>query len=255
MFAVRIIPCLDVKEGRVVKGVQFRNHRDLGAIEDHVAYYRDAGADELVLYDITASCENRRVDTHWVTRVSKLLDIPFCVAGGIRSVEDARAIFKAGADKVSINSPALERPALISELAEEFGNQSIVVGMDSFAKNGEFEIHQYTGSPDKTKTTGRNTIEWAQEVQSLGAGEIVLNCMNQDGLRQGYDVLQLKTLRPFVNIPLIASGGASSASDFLTVFAEAKVDGALAAGVFHERQLSIGELKQFLAQKNVVVRI
>jgi cyclase len=255
MFAVRIIPCLDVKNGRVVKGIQFRNHRDLGAVDQHVVYYREAGADELVLYDITASCENRRVDAHWVTRVSRVLDIPFCVAGGIRSVEDARVIFQAGADKVSINSPALERPALIQELAEEFGSQSIVVGIDSFANEEDFEIHQYTGSPEKTVRTGRKTMEWIEEVQALGAGEIVLNCMNQDGVRQGYDLLQLKKVRPMVKVPLIASGGANSALDFLTAFAEAKVDGALAASVFHERQLAIGELKQFLAQKNIVVRL
>ncbi|HSW70987.1 MAG TPA: HisA/HisF-related TIM barrel protein, partial [Gammaproteobacteria bacterium] len=186
MLGVRIIPCLDVKDGRVVKGVQFRNHRDLGAIEEHAAFYRDEGADELVFYDITASSEDRTVDLDWVTRLSYLLDIPFCVAGGIRTVADARAVFKAGADKISINSPALERPELITELAEEFGSQSIVVGVDSFNNNGLYEVYQYTGSAAKSQKAGRKTLEWVEEVQRRGAGEVVLNCMNQDGIRKGY---------------------------------------------------------------------
>ena len=184
-----------------------------------------------------------------------MLDIPFCVAGGIKSVADARAVFKAGADKISINSPALERPQLIQELAEEFGSQSIVIGIDSYERDGVYEVYQYTGSAKKTRTTGRKTMEWVQEVQALGAGEIVLNCMNQDGVRKGYDIAQLKKVRQVTRIPLIASGGAGSAQDFLAAFADAKVDGALAASVFHERQLAIPELKQFLAQKKVVVRL
>lgn len=255
MLSVRIIPCLDVKAGRVVKGVQFRNHRDLGAIEEHAIFYRDQGADELVFYDITASSENRTVDLGWVTRVSQLLDIPFCVAGGIKTVQDARAVFKAGADKVSINSPALERPYLIQELAQEFGSQSIVVGIDSFENQGDFDVYQYTGSEHKTRTTGRKTLEWVEEVQALGAGEIVLNCMNRDGVKNGYDMEQLKQVRNVARIPLIASGGAGGCDDFLNVFTQARVDGALAASVFHDRQLSIRELKQFLYQQQVVVRL
>lgn len=255
MLSVRIIPCLDVKDGRVVKGIQFRNHRDLGSIEEHAVFYRDQGADELVFYDITASSENRVVDKAWITRVSELLDIPFCVAGGIRSVFDARRIFQAGADKVSINSPALERPQLIQELAQEFGSQSIVVGIDSFQNNDHYEVYQYTGSIAKTQRTGRNTAEWIEEVQTLGAGEIVLNCMNQDGVKKGYDLVQLKKMRALAHLPLIASGGAGSAQDFLYLFAETQVAGALAASVFHERQLSIIDLKQFLAQQQIVVRL
>jgi len=255
MLSVRIIPCLDVKDGRVVKGVQFRNHRDLGSIEEHAIFYRDQGADELVFYDITASSENRMVDKNWVTQVSQLLDIPFCVAGGIRSVSDARAVFKAGADKISINSPALERPKLIQELAHEFGSQSIVVGIDSFKNNDDYEVYQYTGSQAKTKKTGRKTTEWVQEIQALGAGEIVLNCMNQDGVKNGYDLAQLKRVRQLTHTPLIASGGAGSVQDFLSAFKEAEVDGALAASVFHERQLSISDLKKFLAQQQIVVRL
>ena len=255
MLAQRIIPCLDVKDGRVVKGVQFRQHRDMDAIEDHALFYSDGAADELVFYDITASVENRTVDLSWVTRLSRCLDIPFCVAGGIRTVEDARRVFKAGADKISINSPALERPKLIQELALEFGSQSIVVGMDSFANNADHEICLYTGSAEKTQSTGRKTLEWLQEVQALGAGEIVLNCMNQDGFKKGYDIAQLKKLRMFCQLPLIASGGAGRAYDFFRVFSEAKVDGALAASIFHERQLSISALKQYLKQQNLVVRL
>lgn len=255
MLSARIIPCLDVKDGRVVKGVQFRNHRDLGSIEEHALFYRDQGADELVFYDITASSENRMVDKNWVTQVSQLLDIPFCVAGGIRCVSDARAVFKAGADKISINSPALERPQLIQELAQEFGSQSIVVGIDSFKNNDDYEVYQYTGSEVKTQKTGRKTTEWVQEIQVLGAGEIVLNCMNQDGVKDGYDLAQLKTVRQLVRTPLIASGGAGSAQDFLNVFKEADVNGALAASVFHDRQLSIINLKNFLAQQQIMVRL
>lgn len=255
MLSVRIIPCLDVKDGRVVKGVQFRNHRDLGGIKEHAIFYRDQGADELVFYDISASSENRRVDRKWVTRISQLLDIPFCVAGGIRSVSDARAIFTAGADKISINSPALERPQLIYELAQEFGSQSIVVGIDSFKNQEEYEVYQYTGSVSKTQKTGRKTGEWLQEVQALGAGEIVLNCMNKDGVKKGYDLCQLKRFRQLVQTPLIASGGAGSAADFLNVFQQTRVEGALAASVFHDRQISIIDLKKFLAQQQLVVRL
>lgn len=255
MLSVRIIPCLDVKDGRVVKGVQFRNHRDLGSIEEHAVFYRDQGADELVFYDITASSENTMVDKNWVTKVSQLLDIPFCVAGGIRSISEAKAVFKAGADKISINSPALERPQLIQELAQEFGSQSIVVGIDSFNNNDDYEVYQYTGSQVKTRKTGRKTCEWVEEIQSLGAGEIVLNCMNQDGVKNGYDLAQLKKVRQLTHIPLIASGGAGKLKDFLNVFKQAQVDGALAASIFHDREISICELKMFLAQQQIVVRL
>lgn len=254
MLSVRLIPCLDVKNGRVVKGVQFRDHKDVGNIEEHALFYKEQGADELVFYDITASSENNIVEATWVTRVSKLLDIPFCVAGGIRSVKDARRLFQAGADKISINSPALERPQLIQELSEEFGGQSIVVGIDSCANKGDYEVYQYTGSSTKVRKTGRNTIDWIQEVESLGAGEIVLNCMNQDGEKKGYDITQLKKMRRATRLPLIASGGAGVMKDFLHVFLEAEVDGALAASIFHDRTLSIGALKKFLAENKIVVR-
>lgn len=254
MLSRRIIPCLDVKDGRVVKGVQFRQHRDIGAIEEYASFYRESGADELVFYDITASSEGRSVDRSWVTKVSQMLDIPFCVAGGIRTIEDARAVFKAGADKISINSPALERPDFVRELSEEFGRQSIVVGIDSFEKAGAYEVYQYTGVSEKTQRTGRAVADWVSEVVHLGAGEIVLNCMNQDGVRQGYDITQLCFVRQLSSVPLIASGGAGLMEDFLAVFRQAEVDGALAASVFHDKQISIAELKQFLALNQIVVR-
>lgn len=254
MLSRRIIPCLDVKDGRVVKGIKFRNHRDMGDIEALASFYKDSGADELVFYDITASAEDRRVDRSWILKVSRLLDIPFCVAGGIRGIEDARAVFKSGADKISINSPALEDPNLISRLADEFGSQSIVVGIDSFERDGDYEVYQYTGVIDKTQNTARKTHEWVIEVQALGAGEIVLNCMNQDGVRQGYDIKQLRLIREHVRVPLIASGGAGSMDDFLKVFQEAQVDGALAASVFHDKNILIPDLKQFLATQHVEVR-
>lgn len=254
MLARRIIPCLDVRDGRVVKGVQFRQHEDVGDILDLAQRYRDEGADELVFYDITASSDGRTVSADWVTRVAKVIDIPFCVAGGIRSLDDARKLLHSGADKVSLNSPALENPALLGELAAEFGSQCVVVGIDSRAEGGDYFVKQYTGDPDKTRATRWRTLDWAREAQRLGAGEIVLNCMNQDGVRQGYDLAQLKLVRAVLTIPLIASGGAGAMGHFRDVFREAGVDGALAASVFHKGTIPIPQLKAYLAREGVVVR-
>jgi cyclase len=254
MLAKRIIPCLDVKNGQVVKGVQFKNHRIIGEIEQLSTFYRNAGADEIVFYDITASSDNKLVDKSWINKVSQILDIPFCVAGGIRSIKDAREILNAGADKISINSPAIENPNLITELASEFGTQCIVVGIDSYQIDNEFFVYQYTGSTDKICNTKKLTIEWIQEVQALGAGEIVLNCMNRDGLKNGYDLAQLAVLRSYVKVPLIASGGAGVMQDFVDVFSKANVDGALAASVFHNQQIEIACLKKFLTEHNIRVR-
>ena len=195
MLARRIIPCLDVRDGQVVKGTQFRDHEIVGDIIELAQRYRDEGADELVFYDITASSDGRTVSTDWVTRVARVLDIPFCVAGGIRTLDGARQILHGGADKISINSPALERPALITELAAEFGSQCVVVGIDSRQEQGDYFVKQYTGDPDKTVATRWRTVDWAREAQRLGAGEVVLNCMNQDGMRQGYDLAQLARSR------------------------------------------------------------
>lgn len=254
MLARRIIPCLDVRDGRVVKGTQFRDHEDVGDIIELAQRYRDEGADELVFYDITASSDGRTVSTHWVTRVARVLDIPFCVAGGIRSLDGARAILHGGADKISINSPALENPALIGELAGEFGSQCVVVGIDSLQDGADYFVKQYTGDPSKTRSTRWRTLDWAAEAQKLGAGEIVLNCMNQDGVRRGYDLVQLKALRAILHIPLVASGGAGEIAHFNDVFRLAGVDGALAASVFHKGVISIPRLKEQLIADGIPIR-
>jgi cyclase len=254
MLARRIIPCLDVRDGRVVKGVQFRNHVDMGGIIELAQRYRDEGADELVFYDITASSAGRTVSADWVTRVAKVIDIPFCVAGGIRSLDDARRLLHRGADKVSLNSPALENPELLGQLAAEFGSQCVVVGIDSRHENGDYLVKAYTGDPDKTQSTRWRTVDWAREAQRLGAGEIVLNCMNQDGERKGYDLAQLKLVRAVLTIPLVASGGAGAPEHFRDVFRDAGVDAALAASVFHSRAIPISQLKSYLAREGVIVR-
>ena len=255
MLARRIIPCLDVREGQVVKGTQFRDHEIVGDIIELAQRYRDEGADELVFYDITASSDGRTVSTDWVTRVARVLDIPFCVAGGIRSLAGARQILHSGADKISLNSPALEKPALITELATEFGSQCVVVGIDSRQESGDYFVQQYTGDPDKTRATCWRTIDWAREVQKLGAGEVVLNSMNQDGMRQGYDITQLKLVRAALTVPLVASGGAGTSVHFRDVFREAGVDGALAASVFHKGTLQISSLKKQLVAAGISIRL
>jgi cyclase len=255
MLSRRIIPCLDVRDGKVVKGVRFRDHVVMGEIVDLALRYRDEGADELVFYDITASPEGRSVDRGWVERVASVIDIPFCVAGGIRSVEEARDVLHAGADKISVNSPALERPDLIDELAAAFGVQCVVVGIDSLRDaDGEWHVRQYTGDPSRTQALPRRTLDWMVEAQQRGAGEIVLNCMGSDGVRQGYDLEQLAAVRKFCLVPLIASGGAGAPEHFRDAFLTADVDGALAASVFHSGAIAIPSLKQSLAAWGVAVR-
>ena len=255
MLSRRIVPCLDVRDGRVVKGVRFRDHVDMGDIVALALRYRDEGADELVFYDITASPEGRSVDRGWVERVARVLDIPFCVAGGIRSVDEARAVLHAGADKVSINTPALERPRLIGELADAFGVQCVVVGIDSLRDDdGEWRVRQYTGDPSRTRALAQRTLEWVEEAQQRGAGEIVLNCMGSDGVRTGYDIGQLRAVRERCCVPLVASGGAGEAGHFAQVFREADVDAALAASVFHSGAVSIAELKRHLREQGIEVR-
>ena len=207
-----------------------------------------------MFYDITASPDGRTVDRSWVTAVARELDIPFCVAGGIRSVADAEAVLNKGADKISVNSPALERPELIDELAARFGSQCVVLGVDSREEDGEYLVYQYTGDPDRTTAAKRRTLEWIREAQDRGAGEVVLNCMNQDGVRQGYDISQLRQVRSVSLVPLIASGGAGNKSHFSDVFETAAVDGALAASVFHCAEISIPDLKHYLAERGINVR-
>lgn len=255
MLSRRIIPCLDVRDGRVVKGVRFRDHVDMGDIVALALRYRDEGADELVFYDITASPQGRSVDRDWVERVARAIDIPFCVAGGIRSVDDARAVLHAGADKISVNTPALERPALVGELAEAFGVQCVVVGVDSLRDaDGEWRVRQYTGDPSRTQALAKRTLDWVVEAQRLGAGEIVLNCMGSDGVREGYDLAQLSEVRTVCGVPLVASGGAGAVEHFGAVFREADVDGALAASVFHSGAIAIPELKRYLRVQGIEVR-
>jgi cyclase len=253
MPAARIIPCLDVADGRVVKGVQFKDHRDVGDIVDHALRYRDEGADELVFYDITASADGRSLDLSWVHRVSAVIDIPFAVAGGIGDVATAARCLSAGADKISVNSPALARPELISELAAAFGRQCVVLGIDSLASADGWRVKQFTGRPDATRDAGRDTLEWAREAVALGAGEIVLNCMDRDGVRNGYDIAQVGALVAAVDVPVIASGGAGTMAHFAAAFA-AGASGALAASVFHDRRIAIADLKEFLANHDIEVR-
>jgi imidazole glycerol-phosphate synthase subunit HisF len=243
-----------VRDGRVVKGVRFRDHRDMGGILELAGRYRDEGADELVFYDISASPAGRTVDRSWVTRVAELLDIPFCVAGGIRDLGAAEAVLADGADKISINTPALEAPELIDALARRFGSQCVVIGIDSRREAEGWRVASHTGDPERTHFGRRDTLAWVGEVQARGAGEIVLNCMDSDGVRDGYDLEQLAAVRAACQVPLIASGGAGEPRHFLEVFHHARVDGALAATVFHSGQIAIPDLKAMLAAHGVEVR-
>ncbi len=243
-----------MRDGVVVKGVQFRNHRVMGDILELAGRYRDEGADELVFYDITASPDGRTVDRSWVNRVAQVLDIPFCVAGGIRTVADAEAILNRGAEKISINTPALENPALIDDLARRFGSQCVVIGIDTLERDGGYHVYRNTGDPSRPRAAERATLDWVREVQERGAGEIVLNCMNQDGVRKGYDLVQLRAVRAVCHVPLVASGGAGAREHFRDVFAEARVDAALAASVFHSGEMPIPDLKAFLIAAGIAIR-
>ena len=244
-----------MRDGQVVKGVRFRDHKVVGDILELAARYRAEGADELVFYDITASPENRSVDRGWIARIAEVLDIPFCVAGGIRSVADAESVLNAGAEKISVNSPALAEPGLIDQLARRFGSQCVVVGIDSQTVGGDYVVYQFTGDPDRSRSTARRTLDWVREAQDRGAGEIVLNCMASDGVRTGYDLAQLRRVREACHVPLIASGGAGAPEHFADVFAQARVDGALAASVFHSGAIAIPDLKRFLRDHDVEVRL
>lgn len=207
-----------------------------------------------MFYDITASPDGRSVDRSWVSRVAALLDIPFCVAGGIRDVAAAEEVLNKGADKISVNSPALENPGLIDALAARFGSQCVVVGIDSHAGESGWQVYRNTGDPSKTQRAERATLDWVREAQDRGAGEFVLNCMNRDGVREGYDCEQLAAVRDGCTVPLIASGGAGSMAHFADVFRESRVDGALAASVFHSAAIDIGDLKRFLTDAGITVR-
>ena len=218
MESIKIMPCLDMKEGRVVKGIHFVDLRDAGDPVENAQFYEKEGADELAMLDIAATVENRKTRLEWVKNVSSVISIPLTVGGGIGSVEDMESVLEAGADKISINSPALADPDLIGVLAHRFGSQCVVIGVDSMERDAEYDVYQYTGDPHRSRSTARRTIDWVQEVQQRGAGEIVLNCMNQDGVRKGYDLAQLERVRAACGVPLIASGGAGEMEHFREAF-------------------------------------
>ncbi|SEA41982.1 cyclase [Thalassobacillus cyri] len=252
MLAKRIIPCLDVKEGRVVKGIQFVEIRDAGDPVELAKVYDEQGADELVFLDISASHEGRKTMIDVVRQVASELAIPFTVGGGIGSLEDIRAILRAGADKVSLNSAAVRRPDLIKESSDYFGTQCIVVAIDARfdSEVDTWRVYTHGGR----KPTEWLLEDWAKEAVRLGAGEILLTSMNQDGEKTGFDLPMLKAVQKVVNVPVIASGGAGSAEHFNQVFKESDVDAALAASIFHYKETSVQRVKDYLSEKGVVVR-
>lgn len=254
MLTKRIIPCLDVRDGMVVKGIQFKNHRVIGNPIDLASQYSSDNADELVFYDITASADNTTVKYKWINDIAAAINIPFCVAGGINNIHIAENILASGADKISINTPAIENANLITELAKRFGSQCVVVGIDSFFNGSNYQVYAKTGKEESAYQTNLTTHAWVKEAQERGAGEIVLNCMNQDGVKKGYDIDQLSSIREICNVPLIASGGAGCMDDFLQVLNKSNVDGALAASVFHNKEFTVMELKKYLI-RSIRVRI
>ena len=252
MYTKRIIPCLDCKDGRVVKGVNFVNFRDAGDPVEVAAAYDKAGADEVVFLDITASSDHRNTAVELASRVASRLFIPFTVGGGIRSVEDFRAILREGADKVSVNSAAIERPELISEAADKFGSPCVTVAIDAKQKSdGRWTVYKNGGRID----VGLDAVEWAMKAEKLGAGEILLTSMDGDGTKDGYDIGLTKAITDAVKIPVIASGGAGKKEDFAEVFEKAHADAALAASLFHFNELPIAELKQYLRTSGIPVRL
>ncbi len=251
MIAKRIIPCLDVDKGRVVKGVNFGNLRDAGDPVEAAKAYNDAGADELVFLDITASHERRPIILDIVEKTAAVAFMPVTVGGGIRTLEDIRALLNAGADKVSINTAALERPDLIQEASDRFGDQCIVVAIDARRKSdGRWEVFTHGGRT----STGKDAIEWARQAQQRGAGEILLTSMDRDGTKDGYDLALTRAVSEAVSIPVIASGGAGKLEHFLKALTEGQADAALAASLFHFGDITIGQVKAYLAQQGVVIR-
>ena len=255
MITKRIIPCLDVKNNKVVKGIQFKNHKIVGSIVDLAEKYSNDGADELVFYDISASTHGSVVNKNWISKIAEVINIPFCVAGGIKTLEDAKQILNLGADKISINTPALNNPHLISELSNSFGSQCVVIGMDIKIIDAEAYLFAKTGSERTAFCTNKKALDWLQEVQDLGAGEVVINAMGKDGVRDGYDIELLQSLETKCSIPMIASGGAGGPDDFINVFEQTNVDGALAAGIFLRNEFSVGQIKKALKTNKVNVRI
>jgi cyclase len=252
MFAKRIIPCLDVKDGRVVKGINFINLRDAGDPVEQAKTYDRMGADELVFLDISATPEGHQTTLAVVQSIAEQVFLPLTVGGGIRKVEDIRQTLLSGADKVSINSAAVKNPALLAEGAKRFGNQCIVLAIDAKHIAGErWEVYVNGGR----KPTGLDAVQWAVNGVNAGAGEILLTSMDRDGTRDGYDLELTETIASAVPVPVIASGGAGSKSDFVDVFRETQAEAALAATLFHDKILGIGELKEYLANNQVPVRL
>jgi cyclase len=258
MLTKRIIPCLDVKGGRVVKGVRFRAHRDAGDPVELAAFYNEQGADELVFYDITASSDERAIMIDVVERTADQVFIPLTVGGGLRTVEDMRHMLEAGADKISINTAAVLDPTLITRGAERFGNQCIVLGMDAQRIPGtdpaRWEVFTHTGA-DGGRSANKDAVEWAIKAVELGAGEIVVNSIDADGTQAGYDLELLRAISEAVTVPVVASGGAGNIEDMHRALIEGKADAVLAASIFHFGTYTIGQAKQYLAEHGIPVRI
>ena len=251
MLAKRIIPCLDVRDGRVVKGAKFTELKDVNDPVELAAFYSASGADELVFYDITASHEGRRLFTDVLRRVAETIFIPLTVGGGINALADFDRVLKSGADKVSVNTGALSDPSLIRRAAERYGNQCVVLSMDVKRVDGEFRVFARGGRED----TGREAVAWAVEGERGGAGELVVNSIDTDGMKGGFDLELLRAVTSAVRIPVVASGGAGRQEDFLTLFREVPVDAGLGASVFHYREIEIGALKRYLHDHSVTVRL
>jgi len=249
-LAKRIVPCLDVKDGRVVKGVKFEGLRDAGDPVELAERYRDEGADEIVFLDITASLEKRATLRSLVRKVAANLDIPFTVGGGIRTMSDARLALCSGADKVAVNTAAIKSPGLIGRLAEVFGSQCVVVAIDVRKTDGGYEVFSHAA----TRSTGLRAADWAREAERRGAGELLVTSIDRDGTKRGYDTGLLREITSSVNIPVVASGGAGKLDHFLEVFRDAGCDAALAASLFHYRELTVGQVKDYLMENGVVVR-
>jgi len=250
-LAKRIIPCLDVKDGRTVKGVNFVNIRDAGDAIELGELYAKEGADELVFLDITATVEKRKTFAELVTRIAQHINIPFTVGGGISSVEDVSVLLNAGADKISVNTAAVKNPQLLNDLSKQFGSQCVVLAMDVKNENGDWFVYLNGG---RVATTIR-AMDWAREATDRGAGEILLTSMNSDGTKNGFSLDITKSISEAVNIPVIASGGAGTMEHFVDVFNEGKADAALAASIFHFKEIGIPELKKYLKENNIEVRI
>ncbi len=252
MITKRIIPCLDVKDGRVVKGVNFQGLNDVSSPIELGKYYSDNGADELVFYDITASAEGRALFTDILKKVAETIFIPLTVGGGINTLEDFDRVLKCGADKVSVNSGAIKNPNLIAQAAQKYGNQCVVLSVDVKRVDGKFTVFAKGGR----ENTGMDAIEWIKKCVALGAGEVVVNSIDTDGVKQGFDLEILEAVCDAVSVPVIASGGAGSMEDFVTLFKELpKVDAGLAASIFHFGEVNIKELKERLAKENIPMRL